>query len=127
MRTNQSGLANVARRLGLVAVLVAAAACTQRTPPTPTTTTTPPPSEPAPAPTPTPDPVTPPSPAGAMAGEPCGAGDACGEGACVAYRGIAGARGPEFKTCEIRCADDGSCPAGKQCRTIADGPGKVCR
>jgi hypothetical protein len=61
-------------------------------------------------------------------GENCGANDSCGKGlSCVKYYGIAGARGPEFKSCEIRCADGKSCPDGLKCITIADGPGQVCR
>jgi hypothetical protein len=68
----------------------------------------------------------PPRPAGPKIGEPCGSGDTCGEGSCVSYRGIAGARGPEFKSCEIRC-DQGACRDGRKCITIADGPGQVCR
>ena len=62
-------------------------------------------------------------------GQKCGAADACLEGACVSYFGIAGPRGPEFKSCEIKCGGAGAaaCPAGKQCITIADGPGQVCR
>jgi hypothetical protein len=67
-----------------------------------------------------------PRPPGPKLGEPCGSGDACGEGSCVSYRGIAGARGPEFKTCELRC-DQGACRDGRTCITIADGPGQVCR
>jgi len=67
-----------------------------------------------------------PAPAGPKLGEPCGRDDTCGEGACVSYRGIAGARGPEFKSCEIRC-DQGNCRDGRKCITIADGPGQVCR
>jgi len=67
-----------------------------------------------------------PAPAGPKLGEPCGRDDTCGEGACVSYRGIAGARGPEFKSCEIRC-DQGNCREGRKCITIADGPGQVCR
>jgi hypothetical protein len=66
-------------------------------------------------------------PAGPKIGEPCGAGDTCGEGACVKYRGIAGGRGPEFTSCEFRCDDAGNCPSGRKCITIADGPGRVCR
>lgn len=66
------------------------------------------------------------TPAGPMLGEPCGPGDTCGIGACVSYRGIAGARGPEFKSCEIRC-EQGNCREGRKCITIADGPGQVCR
>ncbi len=47
---------------------------------------------------------------------------------CKRYRGIAGAAGPEFKTCEIPCTGKGStCPAGQSCVTIADGPGQVCK
>ncbi len=61
-------------------------------------------------------------------GENCGANDACAQGlTCVSYYGIAGARGPQFKTCEIKCADGAACPAGTKCITIADGPGQVCR
>ena len=61
-------------------------------------------------------------------GENCGANDACAQGlTCVSYYGIAGARGPQFKTCEIKCADGTPCPAGTKCITIADGPGQVCR
>ncbi|HWU87579.1 MAG TPA: hypothetical protein VN253_09915, partial [Kofleriaceae bacterium] len=66
-------------------------------------------------------------PASPKIGESCGTGDACGEGACVSYRGIAGARGPEFKSCELRCDGVGNCPDGRKCVTIADGPGRVCR
>lgn len=61
-------------------------------------------------------------------GETCGANDACAQGlTCVSYYGIAGARGPQFKSCEIKCQDDSVCPAGHKCITIADGPGQVCR
>lgn len=61
-------------------------------------------------------------------GEKCGAADACAPPAtCVGYYGIAGKRGPEFKTCEIKCDPTTTCPDGKTCRTIADGPGSVCR
>ena len=86
------------------------------------------PTEPAPTPTePTP---TEPAPADDLAaqGEPC-ADKSCAEGLeCVRYYGIAGPSGPEFTSCEIRCADDGAaCPEGQRCTTIADGPGQVCR
>ena len=47
--------------------------------------------------------------------------------ACVAYYGIAGAKGPEFKTCEIKCTAKTECPGAMSCVTIADGPGQVCR
>jgi len=60
-------------------------------------------------------------------GQKCGDGDACDAGLeCVKYYGIAGPRGPEFKTCEKRCKADSDC-GDKHCRTIADGPGQVCR
>jgi len=46
---------------------------------------------------------------------------------CLSYYGIAGANGPEFKTCEIPCSFAGAgCPLGQSCATIADGPGQVC-
>lgn len=61
-------------------------------------------------------------------GESCGPNDTCARGLeCVSYYGIAGPRGPEFKTCEIRCNDDSACPRGTKCITIYDGPGRVCR
>jgi len=87
----------------------------------------PPATTPAPTPTPTPTPTTPPPAAGPGIGEKCGANDACGTGACVSYYGIAGARGPQFKTCEIKCETDAQCPKDRSCNTIADGPGRVCR
>ncbi len=47
---------------------------------------------------------------------------------CVAYFGIAGPNGPEFKSCEIPCLQPGAlCPSGQSCVAIADGPGQVCR
>ena len=115
--------------------------------PTPVTPTPTPAAEPAPPPPP-PEHVTPakvpptpmppakvpptpaPDPAGAAPGisEKCGSGDACAVGlACVSYYGFAGARGPQFKTCEMRCTSDKVCPAGRHCTTVADGPGRVCR
>ena len=61
-------------------------------------------------------------------GEACGAGDACAPGlTCVAYYGIAGARGPRFTSCEIPCRGASDCSGGRKCITIADGPGQVCR
>ena len=61
-------------------------------------------------------------------GENCGEKDACAKGlTCVAYYGIAGPRGPQFKSCEIKCQSDKNCPADHKCITIADGPGQVCR
>lgn len=62
-------------------------------------------------------------------GGDCSAGNAvCSSGTqCVAYFGIAGSSGPEFRTCEIPCSHPGaSCPLGQSCATIADGPGQVC-
>lgn len=110
----------------------------------PAPTAPPTPTEPAPPPPePTADPSagsgsaaptekpndTPADPAGPGIGENCGPNDSCAAGTeCVKYYGIAGPRGPEFKTCEIRCSGKGgTCPAGKNCVTIADGPGSVCR
>jgi hypothetical protein len=64
-------------------------------------------------------------------GKACGDNDACAKGfECVKYYGIAGARGPQFKTCEIRCEktnEETVCPKGTHCTTVADGPGQVCR
>lgn len=56
-------------------------------------------------------------------------GAVCSSGTvCLAYFGIAGSQGPEFKSCEIPCSLPGaSCPLGQSCSTIADGPGQVCR
>jgi hypothetical protein len=69
-----------------------------------------------------------PDPAPPQLGGDCANGQTCAAPAtCVSYRGIAGARGPEFKTCEIKCADAKNCPNGTKCMTIADGPGRVCR
>ena len=133
----------------LLALLLAACGCPQKTdngtppPGTPTTSTTTP-TTPAPPPTtnPTPPPTqgsgssgsgtTEPAPnwpkAAPGIGENCGDKDACAKGlTCVAYYGIAGARGPQFKTCEIKCTADANCPADHKCITIADGPGQVCR
>jgi eight-cysteine-cluster-containing protein len=60
----------------------------------------------------------------------CG-GERCKPGQeCVSYYGIAGSRGPRLHSCEWRCRpgqpNDG-CPGGMRCRTLADGPGHVCR
>jgi hypothetical protein len=60
--------------------------------------------------------------------QPCDADGRCARKlTCVRYRGVAGGRGPEFSSCELRCSSTGKCPAGQQCLTIADGPGRVCR
>jgi hypothetical protein len=63
----------------------------------------------------------------AKQGQSCEGG--CAKGlTCIKYRGIAGARGPELSSCEIRCGQKGlKCPKGQMCTTIADGPGQVCR
>ncbi|MEJ7602563.1 MAG: hypothetical protein WKG01_32020 [Kofleriaceae bacterium] len=111
----------------LLALLATLAACPA--------TTNPPPAMPEPAPEPAPAPAPTPSPtdqgpvAGPELGAPCGANDTCGAGAeCVTYYGIAGPKGPAFKSCEIRCTPNGpACPAGRKCSTVADGPGSVCR
>ena len=58
----------------------------------------------------------------------CGTNDTCANGMkCMKYYGIAGPRGPEFKTCEVPCDKSTKCPTGTSCGTIADGPGQVCR
>jgi hypothetical protein len=63
---------------------------------------------------------------GAPQGQPCPDGR-CADGLkCIEYFGVAGAKGPKFSSCEIPCPK-GQCPAGQVCKTIADGPGKVCR
>ncbi len=47
---------------------------------------------------------------------------------CIEYFGIAGANGPKFYSCDIRCLPGKpGCPEGTVCQTIADGPGSVCR
>ena len=63
-------------------------------------------------------------------GEPCDATATCARGlTCVRYYGVAGARGPQMTSCEIKCGEgtEGQCPKGQACTTIADGPGQVCR
>ena len=88
----------------------------------------PPPSAPSPLKE-SPSPVTPPANTTAPGvGQHCGENDLCAQGTeCVSYYGIAGARGPQFKSCEIRCGADKPCPNGLACKTVADGPGQVCR
>jgi hypothetical protein len=132
-------------------LLLIACGCPQKTgteaPPQQTPTQPSQPSQPAPtppAPTPT-EPSSPPPTQGSGSGstsepapnwpkqapgigENCGPNDTCAKGTtCVSYYGIAGARGPQFKTCEIKCTADSACPADHKCVTIADGPGQVCR
>ncbi len=64
----------------------------------------------------------------AKLGTPCGDGGTCAPPMeCVKYYGIAGARGPQFSSCEITCSEKSVCPASTTCVTIADGPGAVCR
>jgi hypothetical protein len=97
-----------------------------RTEPSPAPT---PPSEPVPATTSTGSAVSdapPPLDVSAL-GQPCGEDGLCTVGSCERYLGIAGARGPELSSCEIRCSDEAPCPAGTRCIKIADGPGEVCR
>ena len=63
-------------------------------------------------------------------GEPCDANGKCAARlTCVRYYGVAGASGPQFTSCEIKCGagTKGHCPKGQTCTTIADGPGQVCR
>jgi eight-cysteine-cluster-containing protein len=70
--------------------------------------------------------------AGDSGGDP-GGGVQCGEAVCakgeecIEYYGIAGPSGPKFKTCGIPCGPKKTCPAGKKCVTVADGPGDVCQ
>ena len=103
------------------------AACSGGTSSSPPPGSTPPPRPGAPGDSPT-TPPTPPTQTDLDAlGQPCGDGDACTTGTCTTYYGIAGPRGPEFKSCEITCAKGETCPTGTACRTVADGPGQVCR
>jgi hypothetical protein len=52
----------------------------------------------------------------------------CAQGlSCTTYYGIAGANGPAFQSCELKCGSDADCAAGTHCITISDGPGQVCR
>ncbi len=141
----------------LVAVFTVGCTCPQpavvASPEPPATAATPPPAEPAPPPTePDPTPAETPAPTKPDAppdktpddpgsptgpgtgdqkpgqGQPCPQGTCASGLTCVSYYGIAGPRGPKFTSCEIPCArDPGSCPEGQTCKTIADGPGQVCR
>lgn len=63
----------------------------------------------------------------AKLGQPCTDGACAAPMECVKYYGIAGPRGPEFSSCEIRCSEKSACPTGTHCATVADGPGAVCR
>jgi hypothetical protein len=62
-------------------------------------------------------------------GQTCAPNDRCGAGlTCIKYYGVAGAAGPKLSSCEIPCGTGKPvCPTGQSCRTIADGPGQVCR
>jgi hypothetical protein len=44
---------------------------------------------------------------------------------CIRYSGIGGPSMPLF-TCGVPCDEQGECPTGMQCATIADGP-RLCR
>ncbi len=118
-----------------LAFVLALAGCSSKPAMTQPDPATPPPAAPVPDPVPpagsgsdaTPAPTQGSAAAGPKLGEPCGANDACGEGSCVTYYGIAGPRGPAFKSCEIKCDGGTPCADGRKCTTIADGPGQVCR
>lgn len=62
-------------------------------------------------------------------GEVCGDERCEAPATCIEYYGIAGASGPKFQSCEVRCKgpEDRGCPEGTRCVTVADGPGQVCR
>ena len=89
-------------------------------------------------------PPTPPAPsANHGMGEACGESGLCAKGlTCLEYYGFAGAQGPKFSSCEMRCDMPprqgkkmppkgkfafAGCPKGSTCTTISDGPGTVCR
>lgn len=81
----------------------------------PTTTSQPPATEPAPSPAPPPAPPEP----------ECGGKTCTPPEQCIRYYGIAGPSLPLF-TCGQPCTEQGECPAGLSCATIADGP-RLCR
>ncbi|MGB1014426.1 MAG: hypothetical protein ACPG4T_09865 [Nannocystaceae bacterium] len=66
-------------------------------------------------------PSNPPTPA-ACGEKTCAAGESC-----LSYYGIAGPKGPRFQTCAIPCGPKRTCPKGKSCVTVSDGPGDVCQ
>ena len=108
----------------MLALLLVAACSSSSSPPAsqPAVPAPPPPKEAPPA---TPPPANTTAPG---VGQNCGSGGACADGLeCISYYGIAGARGPQFKSCEIRCSAEKQCPSGLACKTVADGPGQVCR
>jgi len=120
-------------RAALLAFVVACSSHKPAPPPPPTTTETPPPSttpdtpkpeDPAPMGSSSPPPAT----GAPKLHEKCGANDACEAPAkCETYYGIAGPKGPQFKTCEIKCDKSTTCPTGTKCGVVADGPGQTCR
>jgi len=81
--------------------------------------------EPAPA---LPVPATEPVVSGTAPSQMCG-DKTCEPGqTCVSYYGIAGSKGPKFQSCERVCKTDSDCfKDAPTCKTIADGPGSVCR
>ena len=109
-------------------LVLAIAACSSSSSPQPASQPAAP-TPPAPKEAP---PTTPPA-AGTTApgvGQTCGSGDECAPGLeCIKFYGIASPRGPQFKSCEIKCGaqEKSPCPDGTKCTTIADGPGQVCR
>jgi hypothetical protein len=81
--------------------------------------------QPEPEPEPEPEQPPPVEEASTCNGEPCES-----PRRCISYYGIAGPSGPLFHACEIPCeleVDNGGCPDGMRCVTIADGPGNVCQ
>jgi hypothetical protein len=121
-----------ARGMKLALAVILLAACSSSSPPPPGPTPPPPAPTPMPNPDPAPTPTPTPTPvpdAAAASADKCGDKPACvAPATCVSYFGIAGARGPQFHSCEIKCTPKGNdCPSGKKCTTIADGPGSVCR
>jgi hypothetical protein len=101
-----------------ITALVMLAACTSP----------PPPASPTAAAVPVPLPPGTPATGNDQLGSSCGDAQKCAAPAeCVSYYGIAGPRGPEFKSCEVKCDETSACPDGTTCTTVADGPGRVCR
>ena len=115
------------RFLLVLALAASSFACSSSSSPQPASQPARRPAPPAPKEAP---PATPPTAGGGApgVGQTCGSADECAPGLeCIKFYGIAGARGPQFKSCEIRCGADKLCPTGTACRTVADGPGQVCR
>lgn len=107
-----------------IALLCLVAACSGSGSNTPPPTPTPTPNTPAP----TGGETAPPPPLDvAQLGSACGSGDTCAAPMeCVKYFGVAGAKGGQLSSCEVRCEKE-TCPEHSHCATIADGPGRVCR